>query len=258
MGKDVAEKVATRLGFDCLSRDVLLEASSKFNIPEIKLVNAFINVPSVLERFTYGRQKYIAYIQSALTRHVCKDNIVYHGLAGNVLLKNVSHVFKVCITASFERRVSVLMEREQFTEREAASWIAKVDKERQKWTQTLYNVNPWDPGLYDLFISIDKYDVDDAVDLIYQSSRLKPFQTTAESQHIIEDLALAAEVKAFLVDKNPGIKVNSKHGDVVLYAKGGSSYSRKIRASSTKLRSAIEGINSIKVVSNVSPPDNAV
>ncbi len=257
-GKDVAEKVADRLGFDCLSRDVLLEASNKFNIPEIKLIKAFINVPSVLDRFSNGQQKYIAYIQSALTRHVCQDSIVYHGLAGHVLLKNVSHVFKVCITASFERRVSILMKREQFSEKEAASWIAKVDKERRKWTQTLYNVNPWEPGLYDLLVNIDKYDVDDAVDLIYQSSRLKPFQTTDISQRIIEDLALAAEVKALLVEKFPDVKVKSKHADVVVYTKGGEHHRRKVRDGSKKLLSGIEGISSFEVVSNVPIPQNAV
>jgi len=37
-GKDVAEKLAQRLGYECLSRDILLEASDEFNIPEIKLI----------------------------------------------------------------------------------------------------------------------------------------------------------------------------------------------------------------------------
>ena len=48
-GKDIAEKVAEKLGYECISRDLLLEASQHFNIPEIKLVRALHDAPSVLE-----------------------------------------------------------------------------------------------------------------------------------------------------------------------------------------------------------------
>ena len=34
-GREVAEKLAERLNFDCISRDILIEASEHFNIPEI-------------------------------------------------------------------------------------------------------------------------------------------------------------------------------------------------------------------------------
>ncbi|MBW1912541.1 MAG: cytidylate kinase family protein, partial [Deltaproteobacteria bacterium] len=32
-GKEVAEKVSQKLGYECISRDVLLEASEEFNVP---------------------------------------------------------------------------------------------------------------------------------------------------------------------------------------------------------------------------------
>jgi hypothetical protein len=46
-GKCVAEKLAQRLQYGCVSREVLLEASEEFNIPEISLR------PPDLERFCY-------------------------------------------------------------------------------------------------------------------------------------------------------------------------------------------------------------
>ncbi len=36
-GKEVAESLAQRLGYDCVSREILLEASAEFNIPEIMM-----------------------------------------------------------------------------------------------------------------------------------------------------------------------------------------------------------------------------
>ena len=65
-GKEVAERVAQKLGYQCYAREVILEASKEFNIPEIKLVKAIHDAPSILERFSYGKEKFIAYFQSAL------------------------------------------------------------------------------------------------------------------------------------------------------------------------------------------------
>ena len=111
-GKEVAEKVAAALGYECISREILLEASEQFNIPEIKLVRAIHDAPSILERFTYGKEKYVAYIKAALLKHVQKDNVVYHGLAGHYFLQEIPHVLKVRIIADLEDRIAEEMKRE--------------------------------------------------------------------------------------------------------------------------------------------------
>ena len=80
-GKEVAEKLAIKMKYECLSRDVLLEASGEFNIPEMKLIRALHDSTSVLERFTLGKERYISYIYSSLLQHARKDNVVYHGLS---------------------------------------------------------------------------------------------------------------------------------------------------------------------------------
>ena len=54
LAKEVAERVAQTLGFECISREVLIEASETFNVPEIKLLRAIRDAPSVLDRFTFG------------------------------------------------------------------------------------------------------------------------------------------------------------------------------------------------------------
>src|SRR5208283_580697 len=74
-GKEVAEKVAQKLGYQCYAREVILEASKEFNIPEIKLVKAVHDAPSILERFSYGKEKFIAYFQAALLKCLVRDNV---------------------------------------------------------------------------------------------------------------------------------------------------------------------------------------
>jgi hypothetical protein len=79
-GKEIAQKVAQKLGYACISRENLLKSSKEFNIPEIKLMYAFEDGPSILNRFTHGRERYIACIQAALLNNLKKDNVVYMAL----------------------------------------------------------------------------------------------------------------------------------------------------------------------------------
>jgi len=257
-GKEVAEKVAARLGYEVLSRDVLLEASDRFHIPEIKLVRAIHDAPSILDRFTHGQQTYVAYIQSALTQRALKDNVVYHGLAGHVLLKGVAHVLKVRIIADLADRVASEMERERVSEEEARTQILKDDQERRKWTHSLYGVDPWDPSLYDLVIRIHKLMVDDAVDFICQAAGREQFKTTAESRRRMQDLALACQVKAALADQYPDVAVSSEFGNVLIYTRTGDRQARRLDEKAKSLTREIEGINNVEVHAGVTIPPSAV
>ncbi|ABW67313.1 cytidylate kinase family protein [Desulfosudis oleivorans] len=213
-GKEVAEKVAEKLGYACISRDILLEASEAFNIPEIKLVRAIHDAPSVLERFTHGQERYISYIRKVLLHHVQKDNVVYHGLAGHFFLLNIPHVLKVRIIADMEDRVAEEMAREKIPEDKARYLLKKDDDERRKWGLQLYGIDTWDSQLYDMVLHIKTLTADDAVDLIVQTAGKPVLQTTARSQALVDDLALAATVQAELVKVAPRLEVTADNGVV--------------------------------------------
>jgi cytidylate kinase len=218
-GKEVAEKLAQTLGYQCLSRDILLEASELYNIPEIKLVRAIHDAPSILERFTYSREPYVAYIRAALLHQVQKDNVVYHGLAGHFLLKGVPHVLKVRIIADLEDRVKEEMKRENISAEEARRILRKDDEERRKWSKHVYGIDTWDPSLYDLVINIKYITVDGAVDIIKCALKDPCFQTTPEGQKLVDEMSLAARIEAALIEDIPSIQVEAKEAEVFIYLK---------------------------------------
>jgi cytidylate kinase len=191
-GREVAEKVAQKLGYAVLSRDILLEASEEFNIPEIKLIRAIQDAPSILDRVTRQKEKFVAYIRAALLKHVQKDNVVYHGLFGHFFLQDIPHVLKVRIVADLEARVADEVKREGISESKARQIIIKDDEERRKWALHLYGADWWDATLYDLVIHLKTITVDNAVDLLCQVVQLPGFQTTPESQEAINSLMEAA------------------------------------------------------------------
>jgi cytidylate kinase len=220
-GKEVAERLAEKLGYQCISRDILLETSEQFNIPEIKLIRAIHDAPSILERFTYGKERYVAYIRATLLKYVQKDNTVYHGLAGHYFLQGIPHVIKVRILADLEDRVLEEMRREKISADEARYILKKDDDERRRWGIQVFGVDTWDPMLYDMVLHIKTLTVGDAVDLISHAAKLPHFQATPESQRLIDDLSLAATVEAALVEEFPSAKVEAKNGEVLVSIKGG-------------------------------------
>jgi cytidylate kinase len=242
-GKEVAEKLAQALGYECLSRDILLEASERFNIPEIKLVRAIHDAPSILERFTYNKEQYVAYIRAALLRHVQKDNVVYHGLAGHFLLKEIPHVLKVRIIADLEDRVAEEMKRENISADEARRILLKDDEERRKWSIKVYGVDTWDPSLYDMVLHIKCISVNDAVDIIKCAEKGSCFQSTSEGQRLVDEMSLAARIEAVLVQEIPSVKVEVKGSEVFVNLKGALCDDEELMARVKRLAGNIAGFD---------------
>ena len=206
-GKEIAEKVAEKLDYKCISRGLLLEVSKKYNIPEVKLVHAIHDAPSILDRLNRKKDKYIAFIKSALLNQFKEDNIVYHGLAGHFFVRHVPHALKVRVIADMDDRVQSEMERKGLSAEKARRILEKDDKQRRAWSKDLYGIDTADPSLYDLVVNIKQMTVDDAVDLICNTVSKTCFQTTNASQRMMEDLAMSATIQKVLMDVEPSIKV---------------------------------------------------
>jgi cytidylate kinase len=199
-GTEIAEKIADMLGYECISREILLEAAYFFNIPEQKLLHSIHDAPSVLERITHGREKYLAYIRAALLEHVKKDNIVYHGYAGHLLIPEITHVLKIRLFAAESDRIALLQKEQKMSWKEAVAFLKSEDKQRVDWTRYLYNSDVHDPELYDLIVNLTHLKIQDACDIICRAVRSDIYATTAASQKLVADLALSSHVKAALQD----------------------------------------------------------
>ncbi len=246
-GKNVAERLAEKLGYDCVSREILLEASKEFNIPEIRLSRALHDSPSILERFNQGKLRYMSYYRYALLRHVQKDNVVYHGLAGQYFLREIPHVFKVRILANIDDRVQEEMRREKMSASKALNIILKDDKERRKWGLQLYGIDTWDSRLYDMIININRLTVEDAVEVLSATVQKSIFQTTPESKTKMDNLTLAAKIHSILIDYSLLVEVEVQGGVAMLSNIGDVLKTDSIvRSRIENVIKAIDGINEVR------------
>ena len=187
-GQSLAECVSKKLGYRCVSREVLVQASKDCAVEEEILSKALEGKPGILERMSADRIHYLAYIRAALINEIRNDNVVYHGNAGHLLLRDVPHVLKVRVVAGMEFRINAAMTRNHLDREEAIRYIRKMDDERVSWTRFLYNVDWRDPGLYDIVINLDRMGLENACRLLCDTASLDEFKAPSDWEKILADL----------------------------------------------------------------------
>ncbi len=242
-GEKLAECLSKKLGYRKISREVLVFAATMFEAPELELVKAIEKETSLAERLRLkneDRLKYLSFIQSSLCEEAKKDNLIYVGHGGHLLLRGISHVLKVKIIAPLEQRIEFVMERNKLSREEAKKYIQGKDKQRKQWTKFLYNIDWNDPSLYDIVINLKKITIPAACETIVTLVNTPPFKTTDTSQKAMNDLTLMSRVQAMLAynDTTKGYKIYVEADDGVVTISG--------KVNNMKDIDAIE-----KVVSNV-------
>ena len=197
-GQELAERVAKRLGYRCISREVLLEAAAKYGVPEPKLSELFEKKPSFWEWLTRSRERYVVLIQAAMCEFAHEDKLVYHGQAGQQLLSGIQHVVKVRLIAPLDRRVKTAMQQHGLSHEAALKHIQHIDDERYHRMRDLFDLDWRDPVLYDLVLNLEQLTLDSASELVVAIAQRPEFQPTSASTKALEDLTVASRVKAAL------------------------------------------------------------
>ena len=192
-GREIAQKLSKKLGYECISREMLLKESKDFSIPEIQLTQANQNAPAVLDNLKDEKKKYTAFIREAFLEYIQRDNIVYDGFAENFFTREIPNILKVRIIANLEYRINVVMEQKNISEEKARKLIYNIDVERRKWSMYIYGIDTNDTELYDVVLHIDNLNVDDAVEFIFDLAKSPCFLSTPESKKKINKMLLAAK-----------------------------------------------------------------
>ncbi len=245
-GIDIAEKLAQRLGYKCVSREILLKASEDFNIPEVALTQAMQDAPTILDRIKHGKKKYIVFIRKAFLEYIKNDNIVYHGLAGQFFTSGLSNVLKVRITANPEYRIKVVMKRENVSEEKARHILSDLDEARRKWSLYLYGIDAKSPELYDIVLHIDCIKVEGAVEILYDIARRSCFQTTPASEKKLNDMLAAARAHALIVNKFPDASVRCQDGVLQVIVESSLAAERRLKEKFSEQLINIEGVKEVK------------
>jgi cytidylate kinase len=197
-GKILAEALAEQLGYRCISREIIIKAADEYGVPENKLFETIQKSPSIFQKLSFERDRYLAYIQASLCEYAKDDNLIYHGNAGHFLLSGISHLLKVRLIADMQYRVKATMEQFNYSEKEAIKYIEHVDKGRVKWSQFLYGIDWRSPELYDIVFNLEHTDIRFVCEMVAHAVRQPQFHVTPQSTKAMSDLLLASRVRATL------------------------------------------------------------
>jgi cytidylate kinase len=222
-GQAVATKVSHHLGIPCIGRETLVEAALHLDLaregPSCKLEGG----SGAYDRLAWERKTYLATVQAALADYAAGGDLVYHGHAGHLLLRDTPSILRVRIIAPLSMRIKAVVEREKITGEEARAFIWKVDEEWVRWTRFIYGVDWRDPSLYDLVINLEHVSVDMASKCVLEVSRQPEFQSTPKVRERLVDFALGCRVRLALAldpaSRDLDLEVVAKKGVVKVSGK---------------------------------------
>jgi cytidylate kinase len=200
-GEELAEAVAKSLGYGCVSREVLVEASLRYGIPEAKLNEIVEKEASWWNRFVENLEPYRIALQAAFCEIAVtqgQSGLVYHGHLGHELMPGFRHVLKVLLTAPMDARIEQVKARNNISDIAARRHVEELDKARSRRLMAMFGVDWRDPSRFDLIVNLGRMSVTAAQRLICEAVHLPDYQVTPASKQAFEDFALAARVKAVL------------------------------------------------------------
>ncbi len=197
-GMAFAECLAKTLGYPTLAREVLVQAAGKLGVSEEKLRGKIEKSARFWERLTSDRRIYLMALQSALADACVEGNLVYHGHAGHLLLKDLPNVLRVRLIAPMPSRIREVMNRQGLNYGAAVDYIRLVDQERVRWTKFVYGLDWRDPRNYDLVINLGNIAIDTACAMVATVVKLPAYAATEEVKKKLRDFALSCRVRVAL------------------------------------------------------------
>ncbi len=215
-GRDLARRLAEKMGYQCLGREDLIEAATKEGIQVGKLEMALIKPGGFTQRLARERDHYLAFSRAYLCQKAMEQDTVYYGRTGHLLLPGVTHVMRVRAVLDMEHRIETIMTRMGVEREKAVRYIQEVDSDRARWVKSMYGISVEEPINYDITVNLQQISVENAASALVAMAQLPDFQMTPASQQAMQDLLLGANARLALARDNrtygAGLKVRADAG----------------------------------------------
>jgi cytidylate kinase/CBS domain-containing protein len=250
-GAALARALGEKLGLKVISREVIIEAAKNYDVSIEELDQGINSPPSFWDRLGNKREHYTLAVQATLAEMVEGCDVIYHGLAGHLLLKGLPCVLKIRLIAPMAYRLSAAMAEHGMTREQALAHIHARDRTRQLWVQRMYGVEWTDPALYDLVVNLEHVDLAAATAMVEALLARPEFQVSADCRREARDFALACRVRAHLRLKSSfaedAVRVVVRNGVVNLT--GGAELAQNRKA-------ILSFVKRIRGVTTVTPDDD--
>lgn len=247
-----AEKIATStaksVDYPCIGPELLSDIATRYNLPSDKMDEALGVSKSSWRRMRPKRRtQLLSCIEAEVLDRLKTDNVVCWGMGAHLYVQGVSHAMKVRLLIDEEQQVGEIAQQRNISLKKAAKWLQNEMRKKEQWSQSAYGQNELDPAMYDLVINLGNIDPDEAVRTISGAVAYRKFKPMTYSLKSLEGNAMAARVKAKLLETMSDIRVQARDGKVVVTSKALKREKRKKAAAIKEIAGQVEGVEFVEV-----------
>src|SRR5260370_1276479 len=104
-GDTMGRELARRLRWEFADRDVITKAAEQFGEAVGELHEVTETRPTLWERFTDSKRRYLLYVEATVFEMAARDHVVIVGHGAAIMLRDVRHALRVRVTAPERERV---------------------------------------------------------------------------------------------------------------------------------------------------------
>ncbi len=222
LGKDVATGLGEALGLPVIYHEIIDNLADRMRVRRSHVVRLLDGKAGLLERLTAD--------QTSLFLHSADEVIDYarqgkgaiiRGWGATHLLRDVPHAICIRVCAPLEVRKHRMMERYD-TDDDATieAEIQSNDEAHGAIMRRHFGIQWTDPEHYDVVFNTKRVSVEECVDELLNLVRLPKFAETGAARQRLDDLALAAKVRAALrispETRDKKVRVSCESGRAIL------------------------------------------
>lgn len=248
LGKDVAAGLSDALDVPVIYNEIVDHLADRMRVRKSHVIRLLDGKAGLLERLAADKTSLFVHSADEVIAMALQGNgAIIRGWGASHLLRAVPHVVCVRVCAPLELRKRRMMERLS-TEDEAdiRTEIQHNDEAHAAIVRRHFGVEWTDPAHYDLVLNTERVSIGECVDQVLALLRSPGFEETDRTHRQLEDLALAARVRAALLrapeTRDKKIHVTSEGGRVTLW---GFKRSTDEKLSFVEVASAVAGVRDV-------------
>ncbi len=182
-GKEVAERLAKRIGVRCFDREILEAVVESARVDRYLMEELDEAVRGSMSDWIYTLLTGKSVFSEDYRRHlfnvilaISKQGGVIVGRGGNLILSGRKDVFRLRLVGSQEKCAERVAERKTISKEDARKEIIETEKEREVFIHSVFKRKTVYPQDYDLTINTDWYPTDQTVDLALHAMELRGFK----------------------------------------------------------------------------------
>jgi cytidylate kinase len=165
LGDEIAQKLASRLGWELITRGKLIKRFFK-NIATPFQLHMLAESAKFYLSQANNEMTFVEYLVSCLEELARKTSAVLVGFGSQVIFADDRDALHVRIAAPQAVRVERVKNQYHVTDEVAATILSKADKKHKKFVSTLFGADLTDPALYHLSLNTALLSADECVNIL--------------------------------------------------------------------------------------------